>query len=123
MTGKGLKVYNNAPTKEKQRKRENGLEDWEIRSSLLMLDLNDKLYDLGKAVDGNVLHSWEVLGMNDDLWDRVRGLGSVAWEGREWVALLVDQSRLTWLTLTRLSVLYTSGCIKPSVRSEAEVFR
>ena len=32
---------------------------------------------------GNEFHSWEVLGMKDDLWDGVRGLGSVTWKGCE----------------------------------------
>ena len=33
-----------------------------------MLDSkDDELYDSGKAVDDNVFHSREVLGMNDDL--------------------------------------------------------
>jgi len=40
-------------------------------------------------VDGNEFHSWEVLGMKEDLWDRVCGLGSVTWKGCEWEGLLV----------------------------------
>ena len=32
--------------------------------------------------------------MNDDLWDRVRGLGSETWKGCEWVELLVVLTRL-----------------------------
>ena len=30
-----------------------------------------------------------VLGMNDDMWDRVRGLDSGTWKGCEYVELLV----------------------------------
>ena len=39
----------------------------------------------------NKLHA---LGMNDDLRDRVRGLGSETWKGRERVELLVVLTRL-----------------------------
>ena len=41
-----------------------------------------------------MLHKLHVLGMNDDLWDRVRGLGSETWKGCEWVELLVVLIRL-----------------------------
>ena len=40
--------------------------------SILILDLKDgKLYDSGKQ-GGKTFHKLHVLGMNDDLWDRVR---------------------------------------------------
>jgi len=40
--------------------------DREIRSSLLMLDLkDDTLQASGKAEEGNLVHSGDVLGMND----------------------------------------------------------
>ena len=33
-----------------------------------MLDFkDDKLYDSGKVVDGNEFHSWEALGMKDEV--------------------------------------------------------
>ena len=58
------------------RKKVKGYEEREIRSSLLILDLKDgKLYDLGKQEEGKTFHKLHVLGMNDDLWDRARGLG------------------------------------------------
>ena len=30
-----------------------------------------------------MFHKLHVLGMNDDLWDKVRGLGSETWKGCE----------------------------------------
>ena len=33
--------------------------------------------------EGNMLLKLHFLGMNDDLWDRVRGLGSETWKGCE----------------------------------------
>ena len=42
-------------------------------------------------------HKLHVLGMNDDLWDRVRGLGSKTWKGCEWFELLVVLTRLRGL--------------------------
>ena len=30
-----------------------------------------------------MFHKLRVVGMNDDLWDRVRGLGSETWKGCE----------------------------------------
>ena len=42
-----------------------------------MLDLKDgKLYDTGKQDESKTFYKLHVLGMNDDLWDRVCGLGS-----------------------------------------------
>ena len=69
-----------AYTKPQQRKKEESErlrgERW-IRSSLLILDLKDgKLQDAGKQEEGKRFHKLHVLGMNDDLWDEFRGLGS-----------------------------------------------
>ena len=56
----------------------------EIISSLLILDLKDgKLQDSGKQEEGKRFHKLHVVGMNDDLWDKVRGLGSETWKGCE----------------------------------------
>ena len=50
----------------------------------MILDLkDDKLYDSGKQGEGKTFHKLHVLGVNDDLWDRVRGLGSETWRGYE----------------------------------------
>ena len=48
-----------------------------------MLDLRDgKLWDSGKQEEGKTFHKLHVLGMNDDLWDKFRGVGiQVAVEG------------------------------------------
>jgi len=46
-------------------------------------------------VEGNVFHSWEVLGMKGVLWARVRVVGSIAWKGCDWLELLVIGTRLT----------------------------
>ena len=73
MLGKGHGVLNEAPTKEESER----LGGREVRSSLLILDLKDgEMQDSGKHEEGKTFHKLHVLGMNDDLWDRVRGLGS-----------------------------------------------
>ena len=36
------------------------------------------------------MHKFHVLGMNDDLWDRVRGFGSETWKGFEGVKHMKD---------------------------------
>ena len=42
-----------------------------------MLDLKTgTLYDSGKQDKGKTFYVLQVLGMNGDLWDNVRGLGS-----------------------------------------------
>ena len=38
----------------------------------------------GKQEEGKTFHKLHVLGMNDDLWDRLRGLGCETWKGCEW---------------------------------------
>ena len=40
-------------------------------------------------MEGKEFQSSEVLGMKDDLWARVRGLGSITWKGCDCVELLV----------------------------------
>ena len=55
-----------------------------MRSSTLILDLKDgKLQDSGKQEEGKMFHKLHVIGMNDDLWGRVREVGSEAWKGCE----------------------------------------
>ena len=59
--------------RERERERER-----EIRLSLLILDLRDgELQDSGKQERGKTFQDLFVLGMNDDLWDRVRGESSL----------------------------------------------
>ena len=59
-------------------------EERKIRSRLLILDLKDgKLYDSGKEEEVKTFHKLHVLGMNNDLQDRVRGLDSETWKGCE----------------------------------------
>ena len=49
-----------------------------------MLDLkHGKLQDSGKQEEGKTFHELHVLGMNDDLWDTVRGFSSETWKGCE----------------------------------------
>ena len=68
------KAYSKAPKKG----RKKGLSrERETRSILLMLDLKtDELYDSGKEDEGKTFHVLQLLGMNEDLWDKVRGLGT-----------------------------------------------
>ena len=81
--GEGHDGLYKAPTKDERRKRRLRGER-ENRSSLLILDLNDgKLYDSGKQEEGKTFHKLHFLGTNDDLWDKVRGLGSETWKGFE----------------------------------------
>ena len=46
---------------------------------LLILDLEEgEWMDSGNEEEGKRFHRLQVLGMNSDLWDRVRGLGNEA---------------------------------------------
>ena len=36
-----------------------------------------------KIQESKMFHKLHVKGMNDDLWDKVRGLGSATWKGCE----------------------------------------
>ena len=81
--GKGRGDIYIAPTKE-ERERQRGERDQIKFIGLLMLDLKDgKLQDSGKQEEGKTFLKLHVLGMNEDLWDRVRGLGSETWKGCE----------------------------------------
>ena len=58
-----------------------------------MLELKqDKLQDSGKEVEGKMFQSWQVLGMKEDLWERVRGLDSMTWKGCDCAELLVGRT-------------------------------
>ena len=48
----------------------------------------------GKQEEGKTFHKLHVLGIRDNLWDRVRGLGSETWKRCESVELLVVLTHL-----------------------------
>ena len=84
MLGKGHGGLCKAPTGEERRKWKAKRREIEMRSSLLILDLKDgKLQDSGKQEGGKTFHQLHVLEMNDDFWDKLRGLGNETWNGCE----------------------------------------
>ena len=99
MLRKGAAV---AYTKAKQRKKEENERlrgEREIRSSLFILDLKDgRLQDSGKQKEGKTFHKLHVLGMNNDLWGRICGLGSEAWKGmnESWASGGPDTPQRNW---------------------------
>ena len=67
-----------------RKKNEKDYEERNIGFSLLVLYLKyGKLWDSGWQEEGNKFHKLYALGMNGDLWDRVRGLSSETWKGCE----------------------------------------
>ena len=42
-----------------------------------------QIIGFGKEEEGKTFYKLHVLWMNDDLWNRVRGIGSEAWKGCE----------------------------------------
>ena len=40
-------------------------------------------------MQGKVFQSWQVIGMIENVWERVRGLDSMTWKGCDWEELLV----------------------------------
>ena len=63
-----------------------------------------------------MFHKLHVLGMNDALWEKVRGLGSETWKGCELVGLLVVLTRLRG---TGESNARESDCSKCLVRGKS----
>ena len=57
----------------------------------MILDLKHgrQVVRLRKARKDKTFHRSHFLGMNDDLWDKVRGLGSESLKGCEFVELLM----------------------------------
>ena len=45
--------------------------------------IDDDDEDSGKQGEGKTFHKFHVIGMNDDLWDKFRGLSSEIWKGCE----------------------------------------
>ena len=83
MLGKDHRGLYKASTMEERRKRKATRRERSDKS-LLILDLNDgRLSDSGKQDEGKRLHKLHDLEMNEDLRNRVRGLSSETWKGRE----------------------------------------
>ena len=76
MLGKGHGSPYKGPTiKEGERLRE--------RDKIKFIDLRFERWQVGnsgKQEESKTFHRLHVLGMNDDLWDRVRGLASETWK-------------------------------------------
>ena len=71
------------PQKESKKEERKSQEERGIGSSLLILDLNNgKLLDAEKQEEGKKFHELHVLGVNDDMWNKVRELGSKNWRVR-----------------------------------------
>ena len=67
----------------KQRKKEESERLREERDQITFIDLGFERWQVvnsGKQEEGKTFHKLHVLGINDDLWDRVRGLGSKTWK-------------------------------------------
>ena len=71
-------------TKPRRRKKE---ESERLRGEGDQIRFNDLRFERWQVVgfrkqeEGNIFHKLHILGMNDDLWGRVRGLGSETWKG------------------------------------------
>ena len=75
-----------AYTKPEQRKKEERKQLRGERYKIKFIDLrfeDGKLSDSGKQEEGKTFHKLHVIWMNDDLWDKDRGLGSETWKGCE----------------------------------------
>ena len=57
-----------------RKKKGKGYEEREIRSLLILYLEEGTFLDSGKEEEGKTFYELHVLGMNDDLWDGVRGL-------------------------------------------------
>ena len=71
---------------QQQRKKEESERLRGERDQIKFIDLGFERWQAGrfkKQEEGKTFHKLHVLGMNDDLWDRVRGLCSEAWKGCE----------------------------------------
>ena len=89
MLGKGRKTYRKAPNKGRKLSREGG----NIKFDYFSIE-QSTLTGSEKAEAEEKFHSLQVLGMNDDLWDRDRGLGCELWKWCERIKLLVGRTRL-----------------------------
>ena len=69
-----------------QRKKEESKRLRGERDKIKFIDLRLERWQVvrfRKGRGGKTFHKLHVLGMDDDLWDRVRGLGSETWKGCE----------------------------------------
>ena len=70
-----------APTKEEGRKQKA-----KRRDQIKFIDLRFERWQAvssGKQEEGKIFYKLHVLGMNDDLWDRVFDVGHETWKGCE----------------------------------------
>ena len=75
-----------AYTMPQQRKKEESERLRGERDRIKFIDLGFERWQVvrfRKQEEGKTLEKLHVLGMDDDLWDRVRGLGSETWKGCE----------------------------------------
>ena len=75
-----------AYTVSQQRKKEESERLQGERDQIKFIDLGFERWQFvrfRKARGRQDVHKLHVLGMNDNLWDRVRGLGSGTWKGCE----------------------------------------
>ena len=72
-----------AYTKAQQRKKEKSERLRAERDHMKFLALRFEQWQvvrIRKAREGKMFHKLHVLGMNDDLWGKVRGLGNEIWK-------------------------------------------
>ena len=55
-----------------------------------------EMQDLGKEIESKVFHSWQVLGMKDDLWASLNELSSTTWKGSDLVQLVMAVLTFGW---------------------------
>ena len=75
-----------ANTKPQQRKKEGSKWLRGERDQITYIDHRFERWQVvrfRKQEEGKTFHKLHVLGMNDDLWDKVRGIGSETWKGCE----------------------------------------
>ena len=70
-----------APTMEEQKMRKAKKRGTSDKAYSFGIGKMASLQDSGREEEGKTFHNSFVLGKSDDLWDRVRGLGSLIWKG------------------------------------------
>ena len=95
-----------AYTKPQQRKKKESERLRPERDQIKFIDLrlkDGKFSDSGQQEEDKTFHKWHVLGMNGDLWDKIRRLGGETWEGCEWVELYFE----CWTTKRKCTMTCT----------------